>query len=211
MAAGTNDRTVQRLSRLAEQSLICSVQRGDREAMRCLIEHYQQRLFAFVWRVVPNHQDAEDICQEALLKAISSIDSFDPTYRFSTWLFTIAYRVALNSLRRKNKVIDGEFDFNTFESTNEPPPAQSAQSDEARRLKEAVWAAVDRLGSAQRLAITLFYRECHSCQDIAAVMDVPVATVKSHLHRARAKLREMLEPTFADDWQKIRILGEAVA
>ena len=211
MGVGVNDRMVQRLSRSEEQELIRSVQDGDREAMRLLIEHYQQRLFAFVWRVVPNHQDAEDICQEAFLKAMSSIASFDPTYRFSTWLFTIAYRVALNSLRRKNKLTDCEVDFNTFESTGEPAPSHYAQSDEARQLKEAVWIAVDRLSSAQRLAVTLFYRESHSCQDIATVMDVPVATVKSHLHRARARLRAMLEPTFAGDWQKLRIWSDAVA
>ncbi len=200
-----------KLSRVEEQRLVRSVQRGDREGARILIEHYQQRLFAFVWRVLPNHQDTEDICQEALLKAITSIDSFDPTYRFSTWLFTIAYRLALNNLRRKHRNIDSELDFSAFASTSEPSPTELAESEEARRLKDAVWSAVDRLSCPQRLAITLFYRENHDCREIASVMDVPVSTVKSHLHRARARLRELLEPAFVDDWQKLRILSEAVA
>ena len=61
------------------------------------------------------------------------------------------------------------------------------------------------------MAITLFYRESHSCQEIATVMDVPVATIKSHLHRARARLQELLEPALANDWQKLRMLSEAIA
>ncbi len=201
----------QRLTRLEEQRLIRSIKRGDPEAMRVLIDHHQQRLFAFVWRVVPNQQDAEDVCQEALLKAMAAIQSFDPTYRFSTWLFTIAYRLGLNTLRRRNKNVDADMDFNMFASTTEPEPSDCLESEEARRLKDAVWSAVDRLSVAQKTAITLFYRESHSCQEIATVMDVPVATIKSHLHRARARLQELLEPALANDWQEIHMLSEAIA
>ena len=211
MGASRNNTVEQRLTRLAEQRLIRSIKRGDPEAMRVLIEHHQQRLLAFVWRVVPNQQDAEDVCQEALLKAMAAIQSFDPTYRFSTWLFTIAYRLGLNTLRRRNKNVDGDMDFNMFASTTEPEPDDCLESEEARRLKDAVWSAVDRLSVAQRMAITLFYRESHSCQEIATVMDVPVATIKSHLHRARARLQELLEPALANDWQKLRMLSEAIA
>ncbi len=211
MGSCRNNTATERLSRLEEQRLIGSVKRGDREAMRALIEQHQQRLFAFVWRVLPNHQDAEDVCQEALLKAMTAIDSFDPTYRFSTWLFTIAYRLALNSLRRRNKHVDADIDYSSFESTGEPGTTEIAESEEARRLKDAVWRAVDRLSTTQRLAVTLFYRERHSCQEISVVMDVPVATVKSHLHRARAKLKDLLEPAFVDDWQKLSILNAAIA
>lgn len=211
MGASRNNTVEQRLTRLAEQRLIRSIKRGDTEAMRVLIEHHQQRLLAFVWRVVPNQQDAEDVCQEALLKAMAAIQSFDPTYRFSTWLFTIAYRLGLNTLRRRNKNVDGDMDFNMFASSTEPEPDDCLESEEARRLKDAVWSAVDRLSVAQRLAITLFYRESHNCQEIATVMAVPVATVKSHLHRARARLQELLEPALANDWRKLCMLSEAIA
>lgn len=211
MGASRNNTVEQRLTRLEEQRLIRSIKRGDQEAMRVLIDHHQQRLFAFVWRVVPNQQDAEDVCQEALLKAMAAIQSFDPTYRFSTWLFTIAYRLGLNTLRRRNKNVDADMDFNMFASTTEPKPSDCLESEEARRLKDAVWSAVDRLSVAQKTAITLFYRESHSCQEIATVMDVPVATIKSHLHRARARLQELLEPALASDWQELRMLSEAIA
>lgn len=211
MGASRNNTVEQRLTRLEEQRLIRSIKRGDPKAMRVLIDHHQQRLFAFVWRVVPNQQDAEDVCQEALLKAMAAIQSFDPTYRFSTWLFTIAYRLGLNTLRRRNKNVDADMDFNMFASTTEPEPSDCLESEEARRLKDAVWSAVDRLSVAQKTAITLFYRESHSCQEIATVMDVPVATIKSHLHRARARLQELLEPALADDWKNLHVLSEAIA
>ncbi len=203
--------TLGKLGRLEEQRLIRALQKGDREAARLLIEHHKQRLFAFVWRVLPNHDEAEDVCQEAFLKAVSSIDSFDPTYRFSTWLFTIAYRLSLNGLRQRKKCASGDLDFNTFADATEPAPERTAESHEAAALRDAVWRAVERLSDPQRVAITLFYREDLSCQDIAEVLDVPVATVKSHLHRARMRLKALLEPLFAGDSQNLRILSEAIA
>lgn len=191
--------------------MIRAFQRGDREAARQLIEHHKQRLFAFVWRVLPNQPDAEDVCQEAFLKAIASISTFDPNYRFSTWLFTIAYRLSLNCLRRRRKMATGDVDFANFADRGEESAAMIAESEEARLLKDTVWNAVERLTDTQRTAITLFYRESHSCQEIAEVMAVPVATVKSHLHRARARLKELLEPVFGAEWKKLSLFNEAVA
>ena len=84
-----------------EIQLIKRAQRRDGAALRRLIELHQERLFAFVWRIIRNHHDAEEICQEAFLKAFAALDTFDIRYRFSTWLFTIAYRLTLNLLRKK--------------------------------------------------------------------------------------------------------------
>lgn len=205
-----SDNSSARLTRLEEKRIIRAVQAGDQQAARVLIDQHKQRLFAFVWRLVSNHQDAEDICQEAFLKALSSIDSFDPTYRFSTWIFTIAYRLGLNHFRRRQKAPLNDLDLSCFESDTEPATAELAESEEARRLKKMVWEAVARLSGPQQAAITLFYRESISCKEIADIMSVPVATVKSHLHRARVKLRELLLPVCAGDANKLRIL-KAVA
>jgi RNA polymerase sigma-70 factor (ECF subfamily) len=208
MPASRNPSTVEGpLTRLEEQRLIRAIRKGDRRALAVLIDHHKQRLFAFIWRVVPNQQDAEDVCQEAFIKAIQAIDTFDPAYRFSTWLFTIAYRLALNHLRRRHEV-RSDIDFTRLPSTTEPPAGDSAQTEDARQLREAVWSAVDSLTGPQRAAVTLFYRENLSCQEIAEVMETPVATVKSHLFRARTRLRELLEPMFASDWSQLRIFSE---
>jgi len=80
-----------------------------------------------------------------------------------------------------------------------------AQSEEARRLKATIWQSVDRLSVPQRATVLLFYREELSCQDISEVLGMPVATVKSHLHRARARLQELLSPVAADQWSHLQL------
>jgi RNA polymerase sigma-70 factor (ECF subfamily) len=207
MAKPRSDIQNGKLSRLDEQQIIRALQKGDHTSAEVLIDHHKQRLFAFVWRIVPNQQDAEDICQDAFIKAFSAIDSFDPTYRFSTWLFTIAYRLSLNHLRRKHEV-RADIDFTTFSSPQAAGDQDVARSEQATKLRDLVWTAVATLTDAQRAAITLFYRESLSCQEIAEVLATPVATVKSHLFRARTRLKEMLEPCFAGDVSTMHLFGE---
>ncbi len=187
-----------------ERALIKLAQKGDEAAARQLIESHQQRLFAFVWRLVRNWHEAEEICQEAFLRAFSNIERFDDTFRFSTWLFTIGYRLSLNRMR-KIVPISAELDANRLPASPEGGPEFVAQTEEAAKLKRLVWDAVDRLNDTQRAAVTMYYREGLSCQEIAEVMDLPAATVKSHLHRGRAKLREMLGQVAEADWQSLRL------
>lgn len=176
-----------------EQALIKRVRSGDAVATRDLVDQHKDRLYAFIRRMVRHHHDAEEICQEAFLKAFGSLDSYSTDYRFSTWLFTIGYRVCLNWLRRK-KALTGELDFGAMPSPEAGDTALAIESEELALLKHSVWSAVDQLSAPQRASILLFYRHEMSCSEIAQVLALPVATVKSHLHRARARLRDVLEP-----------------
>lgn len=191
----------------AEKKLVRRAQRGDRAALRELIDLHKDRLFAFVLRTVRNHHDAEEVCQEAFLKAFRALDTFNSEYRFSTWLFTIGYRLCLNRMRRK-KDATGEVDFGTLPAMETSADASTAQSEEARRLKNVVWQAVDRLTPPQRAAVVLFYQHQQGCAEIAEILALPVATVKSHLHRARARLKDLLEPALQEDFSRLRILTE---
>lgn len=184
------------MTRAEEKVLVEQAQRGDRAALRRLVDEHKDRLYSFVLRMVGHHQDAEEICQEAFLKAFSALGTFSTEFRFSTWLFTIGYRVCLNTLRRR-KPLSGEMDMAVFERVGEGPDDEALRSEEAALLRDAVWQAVDDLTPPQRAAVVLYYRHDQSCQDIAQVMQVPTATVKSHLHRARARLREVLERRLA--------------
>ncbi|NOX59650.1 MAG: sigma-70 family RNA polymerase sigma factor, partial [Planctomycetes bacterium] len=171
------------MDRRTEQRLIQRAKRQDAGAMRALIDAHKDRLFAFIWRMHRNHHDAEEICQDAFLKAFSAIDSFNPKYRFSTWLFTIGYRVTLNVLR-KRKPVSGDMDLTRIASTQDSAEESLATSEEAQRLKDLIWNAVDQLTPAQRAAVLLFYKQQFGCQEISEILETPVATVKSHLHRA---------------------------
>ncbi len=190
-----------------EKKLVGRAQRGDRAALREIIDQHKDRLYAFVLRTVRNHHDAEEVCQDAFLKAFRALDSFNPKYRFSTWLFTIGYRLCLNHLRRKKDAY-GDTDFSRYASAERAADEHCAQSEDARHLKKVVWDAVEKLSTAQRAAVVLFYQHQQGCAEIAEVLELPVATVKSHLHRARAKLRELLEPAVAEDSSRLRIFTE---
>lgn len=181
-----------------ELDWIARAQRRDPAALRALVEAHKDPLFAFIWRMVRDHHDAEEICQDAFLRAFSKLDTFDPQFRFSTWIFTIGYRLALNALR-KRKPYAGDVDLTTFADGAESAEDRAAGTEQARRLRRVVWDAVDCLSDAQKGAVLLFYKEQLGCQEIAEVMDTPVATIKSHLHRARARLRELLEPQLTGD------------
>lgn len=196
-----------RLSKADERALIARARKGDRTAVRTLIEGHKDRLYAFVWRMVRNHHDAEEVCQDAFLKAFSSLDSFSTEYRFSTWLFTIGYRLCLNGLRKK-RVATTDFEVAQYEATDDDGQEVKAQTEEARLLKETVWDAVENLTPPQRAAVLLFYRQELGCQEIADILELPVATVKSHLHRARARLRDLLEPVMMNDNSRLRILAD---
>ena len=186
-----------------EKKLIVRARSGERGAVRELVDLHEDRLFGFIWRMVRHHQDAEDICQEAFLKAFASLDTFSSEYRFSTWLFTIGYRVCLNHLRRK-RALTGELDFTALPRESDEVPTASLESEEVGRLKETVWSAVSRLSPPQRATLLLFYRHEFSCHEIARVLGLPVATVKSHLHRARNRLRELLESVTEQDLREFR-------
>ena len=192
-----------RLTPSLERQLIENAQRGCAESARALVAAHQDRLHAFVWRLVRSKHDAEEICQDAFMRAFSALASFDFSYRFSTWLFTIGYRLCLNSARRR-KDFSGDVDFSVFSAPDDGVADEVANTDEARRLKKTIWESVDQLTPQQRATVLLFYRESLSCQEIGNILDMPAATVKSHLHRARGRLKELLQDSLTEDWSSVR-------
>ncbi|GMU21789.1 MAG: DNA-directed RNA polymerase sigma-70 factor [Phycisphaerae bacterium] len=198
-----------RLTRRMEKRLVSQARDGNEDAARVLVDAHKDRLFAFVWRILRDHHEAEEICQEAFLRAFGSLDSFSAEFRFSTWLFTIAYRLCLNQIRRR-KSLTGDVDFAEMPSMEVSAAEQLAESEEARRLKDKIWEAVDRLSVAQKAAVILFYREGLSCEAIAQTLGIPMATAKSHLHRARGRLRESLAGLLGD-WTQVEALREAAS
>lgn len=196
------------MTRSEEAKVIARAKRGHADAFRVLVEAYKDRLFSFVWRMTRNHHETEDICQSAFVKAYESLDSYSTNYAFSTWLFTIAYRLCLNSMRKK-KALSGDMDF-SYVGDGEADVAMSlANSEEAKRLRGLIWDAVAQLSPPQKSAVLLFYCEGKSCQEIGVVLGIPSVTVKSHLHRGREKLRTLLNAELVEDWLAVRHLGDS--
>lgn len=179
------------------KKLVARTRRGDADAYREIVETYKERLYAFLWKMVRNHHEAEELTQAAFVKAFESLDSYSTKYAFSTWLYTIGYRLCLNKLR-KRKPVSADIDFEAVGEEREDVAITLANSESAQKLKSEVWDAVDQLSEIQKAAVLLFYQESQSCQDISKVLGIPAVTVKSHLHRARAKLRDLIDPEVAE-------------
>lgn len=196
------------ITRSDELRLIAKAKRGHAESFRALVEANKERLFSYVWRMLRNHHDAEDVCQTAFVRAYESLNSYSENYAFSTWLFTIAYRLCLNSLRKK-RAQACDLDFAQLGGSEPDVAVSLAGSEEATRMREQIWDAVEQLTPPQKTAVLLFYREGLSCQEIGAVLGIPQVTVKSHLHRAREKLREILGDAIGANWTDVPDMSDS--
>ncbi|MCK4342755.1 MAG: sigma-70 family RNA polymerase sigma factor [Phycisphaerae bacterium] len=196
------------MPRSEEKRLIARAKRGNPEAFRELVDAYKERLFAFIWRMVRDHHEAEDISQSAFIRAYEALDSYSEKWAFSTWLFTIAYRLCVNHLR-KRKALSGEMDFSRVGGPEADVRETVANTEEARRLRELIWSAVAQLSTPQKSSVLMFYREGKSCEEIGRVLAMPAVTVKSHLHRARAKLRTALNVELEDDWRELQFMTDS--
>jgi RNA polymerase sigma-70 factor (ECF subfamily) len=162
-------------------------QRGDERAWRDLIARYQQPVHALLWRMFAGRarHRVEDLAQETFVRVLKALPSFDPagSATLSTWILTIATRLALNELRRPDSV----------GLEREPVGRERADGDaERRRIAAAIAAGMSTLSDAQRAVLVL--REYHELDygEIAEVLELDVGTVKSRLSRARAAMREHL-------------------
>ncbi|MBK9128263.1 MAG: sigma-70 family RNA polymerase sigma factor [Phycisphaerales bacterium] len=191
-----------------ESKLVARARRGNADAFRQIVDAYKDRIFAFVWRMVRNHHEAEDITQAAFVRAYEALGSYSEKWALSTWLFTITYRLCVNHLRKRRATV-ADFDLAELGTTEEESPEAIVSTEEARRLREHIWDAVGDLTAPQKSAVLLFYREGKSCDEIGRVLGIPTVTVKSHLHRARAKLRAALAEHYVEDWTHLRLTGES--
>jgi RNA polymerase sigma-70 factor (ECF subfamily) len=184
------------LERSREVELVDKATRGDRAAAAELLNAHEAALIAFLTRISGSHEAARDIAQEAFYRALKSLHRFDTQYRFSTWLFTIARRVYLNNVPRRPRPVEVE---SQCVSSDEQGPLDVAMHEDARSVQSVMLrTALAALPLVQREAIVLFHQQGWSLRVIAQVLEIPEGTVKSHLHRGRARLRLAMEALHAD-------------
>ncbi len=190
--------------RAIDQELVVRVQQGDKKAFDLLVLKYQLRLSKLVSRFLRNQSDVPDVVQEAFIKAYRALPNFRGESAFYTWLYRIAINTAKNHLVSQSRkspansidVQDAE-DYGASEWLKEyASPEREALAEE---LKSTIYMAIDDLPSDLREAITLREIEGLSYEDIAAVMDCPIGTVRSRIFRAREAIDEKLEPILDDD------------
>ena len=169
-------------------------QKGDERAFDHLVETYSERLFALFTRFLGSAPEREDLVQETFLRVLRSRDAYQPTARFSTWLYRIAFNLAVNRSQRAH--VEGSLDEQTgfgraASDEGAPDPSASLEREDVVR---AVRAAIDALPAHQRMALVLARFEGLSLAEIAEVMGSSEKAIKSLVHRARENLRAVLAP-----------------
>ena len=177
---------------LTDQQLISQTLDGQTSAFGILVRKYQDRLFNSMVHLLRNQSDAEDVVQDAFLLALRKLDSFQGNSQFYTWLFRIARNTAISKLRRKKPTVSLE--SSGSEQRLDFPDDGPAVSDEMERRERqtGLMRAMDMLSSEHREILILREMEEQNYETISEILDLPVGTVRSRLHRARSQLKELL-------------------
>jgi RNA polymerase sigma-70 factor (ECF subfamily) len=170
------------------------VDKDDREAFGELVDRHKSGIFALLYRLLGKCDEVEDIAQNVFLAAYRGLRAFKSQAQFGTWIYRIAYNHAVSELRRRRSRMEHEHQPSVdadggFET---PAPDTRSFSPEEKAISGQVWEAVNRLPTPSRAAIELYYRQGFRYPEIAEALSLPLGTVKTHLHRARRQLRELL-------------------
>jgi RNA polymerase sigma-70 factor (ECF subfamily) len=189
-----------------EQELIARVQRGRNELFYELVRPYERRVFAAAMAILRNETDAEDVAQEAMLKALANIRQFRAEARFSTWLIQITVNEALMRRRKERPGMmegiderrgeDGEYTPREFADWREIPSEALERKEVRRKLADAL-ASLDR---KYREVFVLRDMEQLNIQETAEALGISIASVKTRLLRARLMLRDLLAAGWEQGW-----------
>ncbi|MCW2528112.1 MAG: polymerase sigma70 factor [Pseudonocardiales bacterium] len=174
-------------SEVDENHLVACARQGDLDAFETLVQRHSAMAYRVAMRFVDDHHDAQDVAQEALMSAWQTLPDFRTDSSFSTWLYTIVTRKALNKRTRGPRETIVELSDTVPDHGH--GPAESASRNQSA---DAVAAAVADLPPAQRVAIVLHHYEGLSYADIASITATSIPAVRSHLFRARRTLAATL-------------------
>ncbi len=185
-------------TRLTDQEVVLLARGGREAAYRELVRRYERPVFALLYRMVRDRELAEDLAQETFIKALNAIESYRPEFKFSSWIFKIANNAAIDHLRRRELdtlSLDGSPHAETPEAMQATALQIGARQEspldavEARELGGAIEAAIGRLRPEYRSCILLRHVEGRAYEEIAEILNLPLGTVKTYIHRARNELR----------------------
>ena len=183
----------------SDQQLVLRVQAGEKAAFDLLVRKYQHRVLKLVSRFVPDAAEAEDVAQEAFLKAYRALASFRGDSAFYTWLYRIAINTAKNALvSNRRRPVDFDLDLQDPEQYDRHARLKDGDTPEGvlltEEIRNVVERAMEQLPEDLRTAIVLRELEGLSYEEIAEAMDCPVGTVRSRIFRAREAIDKKLKP-----------------
>ncbi|MBX3147708.1 MAG: sigma-70 family RNA polymerase sigma factor [Gemmatimonadales bacterium] len=185
-----------------DQEVVALAKEGRDEAYRELIRRYERPVFSLIFRMVRNRELAEDLCQETFIKVLNAVQSYRPEYKFSSWVFKIANNAAIDHLRKRELdtlSLEGSPHADTPELVEATALQISERGEnqlqevENRELGGTIEIAIGNLRPEYRSCILLRHVEGRSYEEIAEILNLPLGTVKTYIHRARNELRVSLK------------------
>lgn len=182
-----------------DKELVLRVQQGDKSAYDLLVIKYQHKIVQLVNRFVKDPVEAQDVAQEAFIKAYRALGGFRGDSAFYTWLYRIAINTAKNYLvSRSRRYSDYEVDVQEAEQVENAPQLKGMDTPDSilmnEQIVEAIKSAIEKLPEEMRTAIMLREFEGMSYEEIAQAMECPVGTVRSRIFRAREAIDQKLNP-----------------
>jgi len=181
-----------------EAELVRSARRGDLEAYDELVRRYQERIYATIYHMTSNHEDANDLAQEAFIKAFHALKSFKGGSSFYTWVYRIAVNKTINFLKQRKNKAQMSLDDLDFNAEHDPDLVALISEKTPRReinlaeLQEKLNTAMQKLSEPHRLVVTLHDVQGLSHEEIANIMECNIGTVRSRLFYARQQLQAYL-------------------
>jgi RNA polymerase sigma-70 factor (ECF subfamily) len=184
---------------LNDIEIISKVLSGDTEAYAEIVGRYQNYVFTLALRVVKNREDAEEVAQDAFVKAYRALADFKGASKFSTWLYTIVNNTSITFLRKKRLQTHSLDNEKVFEMAESKDSGMSANQVEQKSKIAMVNRAINLLNPDDAEVITLFYQGEQTLEEIARILKIETNTAKVRLHRARTRLKEKMETYFAEE------------
>ena len=167
--------------------LVMQAQRGSQEAFERLVHRHQRYVFNVAYRVLNDHAEAEDVTQEAFVRAWRGLPGFRGQAQFTTWLYRIVHNLCLNRLPKLRRELAQIEPLDGMLDDPSPTPSDLIETQDRVSLLHA---ELERMPEKYRLVLSLRYLEHLSYEEIAAALDLPMGTVKTHIHRARRQLAD---------------------
>lgn len=176
---------------------IKQVKKGDQNAFGEIVEIYKNKVYQICFRMLGNRHESEDVAQETFIRAYVNIDTFKTELKFSTWLFRIATNLCIDRIRKKKPdfYLDAEVSGTEGLTLYSQIPSDVESPDvevESLELQETIQKEILKLPEKYRSVIVLKYIEELSLNEISEILDLPLGTVKTRIHRGREALRQQL-------------------